>query len=128
MARGCRRRCSLRPPSPQPSPAQPPATPQGAKQTQIQRWFEGSLQSCVCCLTCGAESKTYDPFLDLSLELKAEASGATCKSVAEAMRRFTQAEALETGEDGYRCEACGQVGRATKQLQARRRRVCSPST
>ena len=46
------------------------------------------------CLQCQHESNTYDPMLDLSLELTG-ASGGACSSVDAAMKQFTKAEYLE---------------------------------
>ena len=92
--------------------------PKGVKEkpTLVQATFEGKLQSCVRCLGCGYESKTLDPFLDLSLELQ-EASGARiCRSLTDALRRFTQAETLDVG-NGYKCSGCGRLSRARKQFR-----------
>ena len=71
------------------------------KDTVVQRWFQGHLQSQVCCMSCGAESNTLDPFLDLSLELHAPGES-VCRSLTEAMHRFTKHEYLE-GDNGYKC-------------------------
>ena len=49
-------------------------TARRSKQTMIQKCFEGSLQSSVTCLSCGAESTTIDPFLDLSSSSKTKAA------------------------------------------------------
>ena len=87
----------------------------GGRFTVVQSWFQGSLQSQICCLSCGAESNTHDLFLDLSLELQSQGAG-TCRSVVEAMKRFTKPEYLE-GENGYKCEACSCLTRARKQFR-----------
>ncbi len=108
----------------QPAAAQPERRPVGIaarapppaklKDTVIQSIFQGSLRSQVVCLSCHAESSTYDPFLDLSLELGG--GGGRCHTLADAMRRFTKPEYLD-GANGYRCESCGRVCRAKKQLK-----------
>ena len=86
------------------------------KHTVIQNWFQGQLQSTITCCGCGAESSTLDPFLDLSLELQPDGGGATYRSMHEALRGFTKAECLD-GDNGYKCEACGRLCRATKQFR-----------
>lgn len=74
----------------------------------------GQLQSQVTCLGCGAKSSTLDPFLDLSLELQTPSG--LCRSLQDAMARFTQPEYLD-GENGYKCEACKRLTRAKKQFR-----------
>lgn len=46
------------------------AAPRAAETTVIHRIFGGHLQSQVQCSSCGYKSNTFDPFLDLSLEIK----------------------------------------------------------
>jgi hypothetical protein len=41
---------------------------QGSK-TFVENVFEGQLSSCVRCCTCGRESVTVEPFMDLSLPI-----------------------------------------------------------
>jgi ubiquitin carboxyl-terminal hydrolase 36/42 len=57
--------------------------------------FGGILQSQVRCLACCHVSASYDPCMDLSLEL------AGCSSVEDALRRFTAQERLD-GDNKYR--------------------------
>jgi ubiquitin carboxyl-terminal hydrolase 36/42 len=80
----------------------PASEAQKPKVTVIQNWFQGELQSQVCCLGCQAQSNTLEPFLDLSLELQGGGNVGVCSSVADALRRFTKAEYLD-GDNGYRC-------------------------
>jgi ubiquitin carboxyl-terminal hydrolase 36/42 len=64
----------------------------------------------VKCLQCSYCSNTFDPFLDLSLEIvKAD-------SLHKALANFTAAEQLDGGERQYQCQQCKQKVRALKQL------------
>lgn len=82
--------------------------------TAVQVWFGGALQSQICCLTCAHESNTFDPFLDLSLELSAP-GGRVVGTLDDAMRLFCKEEYLE-GENAYKCERCATLRRARKQF------------
>ncbi len=56
----------------------------------VARVFGGQLRSQLLCECCkGRASNTYDPFLDLSLEITA------AKSVDKALSRFCAAEVLD---------------------------------
>ena len=88
-----------------------PAPRPGAVDTSfVGRVFGGRLRSRLEC-ACGRCSDTYDPFLDLSLEITKSAS------VEGALRRFCAPEVLE-GANQYRCEhtAARAKVRATKAL------------
>lgn len=61
---------------------------------------------CTVCLTC---SNTYDPLLDLSLEI------VRADSLTKALNRFTAVEALE-GDNKYHCSHCNKKVRALKQF------------
>lgn len=86
--------------------AKHPAT---AMTSAVSRLFGGYLRSQVRCLECHRGSNTYDPFLDLSLEV------ARCKSLEHALAHFTAPEMLE-GDNKYRCSRCDTKVRARKQL------------
>lgn len=53
---------------PVPTPT-PPAVPPTYNQSIVSDTFQGALQSCITCLTCGAQSKTKEHFFDLSVPL-----------------------------------------------------------
>jgi len=61
---------------------------------------------CTICSTC---SNTYDPFLDLSLEI------VRADSLTKALNRFTTVETLE-GDNEYYCSNCQKKVHALKQF------------
>ncbi|KAJ2347482.1 hypothetical protein GGH91_001798 [Coemansia sp. RSA 2671] len=71
--------------------------------------FGGYLQSQVKCSRCSHESNTFEPLLDLSLDIQA---GST---IAKALRSFTRPEML-TKDNRYKCEKCSKLVEATKQM------------
>jgi len=75
--------------------------------------FGGMLQSTVICGECEHASYCFDPFLDLSLQIAGRTGGC---SVTDCLSAFTEVEILKK-TDGYRCERCKRVVKATKQLQ-----------
>ncbi|XP_045500979.1 ubiquitin carboxyl-terminal hydrolase 3-like isoform X1 [Colias croceus] len=77
--------------------------------------FGGTLQSEVRCLACGTESKKFDPFLDLSLELP---EGGPV-SLADCLSSFVQIEELADTER-YFCSSCKCKQKSTKQFWIRR--------
>lgn len=79
--------------------------------TFIHRIFGGYLRSQVRCTACGYSSNTYDPFLDLSLEISRE----TCHSIASSFQEFTRKETLDT-QNRWKCSGCKKRVCATKQL------------
>jgi ubiquitin carboxyl-terminal hydrolase 36/42 len=83
--------------------------PAGVAETSfVARVFGGRLRSQIKC-ACGRASNTYDPFLDLSLEI------ARAGSVDKALKRFCAVEVLD-GDNAYRCEHTRRLVRATKAL------------
>jgi len=76
------------------------------------RIFAGLLVSqCTCTnRSCAASSCSFEGFQDLSLNLT-EATD----SVDDALRLYTAAERLDK-KNGWKCETCGEVVRARKQL------------
>ena len=79
--------------------------------TFIHRIFGGYFRSQVRCRKCGYRSNTYDPFLDLSLEVSKKSSN----SVLYALSEFTRKETLDS-DNQWRCSGCNQYVCATKQL------------
>jgi hypothetical protein len=79
--------------------------------TFIHRIFGGYLRSQVRCTKCGYRSNTYDPFLDLALEV----SKKSCDSIASAFADFTRKETLDS-DNRWKCSGCQKHVRATKTL------------
>lgn len=93
--------------------------------------FSGKVESKVTCGYCNMTSSTLDPIEDLGLEVTPVA-GATLTSLggrrnspspiptpvlsdlSNALQRFACAEDLDAG---YKCDNCGKVGKATKQMR-----------
>jgi ubiquitin carboxyl-terminal hydrolase 36/42 len=73
--------------------------------------FGGYLRSQVRCTKCKYNSNTYDPFLDLSLEV----SGKKVHSLHDALSEFTRKETLDAANK-WKCSGCKKRVCATKQL------------
>ena len=72
--------------------------------------FGGYLQSRVRCLSCDGNSNTFDPFLDLSLEVK------QADSVEKALLNFTTVDRL-CGDNRYKCGHCSKLVNAEKSMK-----------
>ena len=79
--------------------------------TFIHRVFGGYLRSQVRCTKCGYCSNTYDPFLDLALEVSKKSS----TSISSAFQEFAKKETLDR-DNRWRCSGCRKDVCATKQL------------
>jgi ubiquitin C-terminal hydrolase len=79
--------------------------------TFVHRIFGGYLRSQVRCTECRYSSNTYDPFLDLSLEI----SRKSCHSISAALAEFTRKETLDSA-NRWKCSGCKKRVCATKQL------------
>jgi ubiquitin carboxyl-terminal hydrolase 36/42 len=93
-------------------PGAPPArSPPGAPPPAsfVTAVFGGRTRSQVKCCSCGYESNTFEPFLDLSLEIT------RASSVEGALRRFTEGETLD-GANRYRCPRESLPVRAVKRM------------
>ncbi|KAJ2787748.1 hypothetical protein GGI15_000449 [Coemansia interrupta] len=78
--------------------------------TLVHQVFGGYLQSQVKCERCGYESNTFEPLLDLSLDIHSGGS-----SITKALRGFTRPEML-TKSNRYKCDKCAKLVDATKQM------------
>ncbi|KAM9855061.1 ubiquitin carboxyl-terminal hydrolase 3 [Aulostomus maculatus] len=85
--------------------------------------FGGFLQNEVNCLICGTESRKFDPFLDLSLDIpsqfrqkraKDQEPGPTC-TLRDCLRSFTDLEELDETELYY-CHKCRKRQKSTKKF------------
>ncbi|XP_039889027.1 BUD13 homolog [Simochromis diagramma] len=87
------------------------------RQTQatsfIHQVFGGYLRSRVKCLNCKAVSDTFDPFLDITLEIK------TAPNVSKALEQFVKPEQLG-GENAYKCTKCNKMVTASKRFTIHR--------
>ncbi|KFU86556.1 Ubiquitin carboxyl-terminal hydrolase 42, partial [Chaetura pelagica] len=78
-----------------------------SQSTIIHQIFGSFLGSTVTCWICGEASESFEPFLDVLLDIKAAAS------VTEALQNFVKPEMLGV-ESSYRCSHCGQMAVASK--------------
>ncbi|XP_014857419.1 PREDICTED: ubiquitin carboxyl-terminal hydrolase 3 [Poecilia mexicana] len=85
--------------------------------------FGGILQNEVNCLICGTESRKFDPFLDLSLDIpsqfrqkrsKDQDPGPIC-TLRDCLRSFTDLEELDETELYY-CHKCKKRQKSTKKF------------
>ncbi|XP_031480994.1 ubiquitin carboxyl-terminal hydrolase 23 [Nymphaea colorata] len=85
-------------------------TPSAYEKSLVHKIFGGKLRSQVKCTQCSHCSNTFDPFLDLSLQIvKAD-------SLPKALAHFTAVEELDGGQKQYQCARCKEKVRARKQL------------
>ncbi|XP_030621710.1 ubiquitin carboxyl-terminal hydrolase 3 isoform X2 [Chanos chanos] len=91
--------------------------------TVVTSVFGGVLQNEVNCLICGTESRKFDPFLDLSLDIpiqfrmkrtKGQEPGPTC-TLNDCLRSFTDLEELDETEL-YMCHKCKKRQKSTKKF------------
>lgn len=75
----------------------------------IYQIFGGKIRSQLKCTQCDYESNTYDPFLDLSLEIS------RAHSVQRALQRFTAGEVLD-GQNSYKCPKQNKMVKAIKRM------------
>lgn len=68
-------------------------------ETFIYRTFGFKTVSCVHCTSCGHNSLTYDPALDISLDVKG------IESISDSFQRFYKADVLK-GDNKYLCDGC----------------------
>ncbi|XP_013359788.1 PREDICTED: ubiquitin carboxyl-terminal hydrolase 17-like protein 6 [Chinchilla lanigera] len=75
----------------------------------IQHIFGGYWRSQIKCLHCGSTSDTFDPYLDIPLDIQA------AESVEQALTQCAEPEEL-SGENAYHCGVCLQKVPASKTL------------
>lgn len=89
--------------------------------------FTGVLQSDVTCLSCGTINASFDPFIDISLDILTSSSNemiildpnTSSLNLHECFQMFTHAEKL--GLNTYMCSTCNHTYQeATKQLSIRK--------
>ncbi|KAM6156365.1 ubiquitin carboxyl-terminal hydrolase 42-like [Erethizon dorsatum] len=81
--------------------------------TLVCQIFGGYLRSRVKCLNCKGVSDTFDPYLDITLEIKA------APSVNKALEQFVKPEQLD-GENSYKCSKCKKMVPASKRFTIHR--------
>ncbi|XP_075421551.1 ubiquitin carboxyl-terminal hydrolase 42 isoform X3 [Ascaphus truei] len=81
--------------------------------TLVHQVFGGYLRSRVKCLNCNGVSDTFDPCLDITLEIKA------AHNVNKALEQFVKAEQLD-GENAYKCSKCKKMVTASKRFTIHR--------
>ncbi|CAM4618763.1 unnamed protein product [Lepidochelys olivacea] len=81
--------------------------------TLIYQIFGGYLRSRVKCMNCKGVSDTFDPYLDITLEIK------TAQSVNKALEQFVKPEQLD-GENAYKCSKCKKMVPASKRFTIHR--------
>jgi len=78
--------------------------------TAVHQIFGGYLRSQVRCLKCRAESNTYDPCLDLSVDINSS------NSLLRALREFIKVDRIGGRDNKYKCSACHSLVDAEKQM------------
>ncbi|XP_060795718.1 ubiquitin carboxyl-terminal hydrolase 42 isoform X2 [Neoarius graeffei] len=81
--------------------------------TLIHQIFGGYLRSRVKCMNCKAVSDTFDPYLDIALDIK------NAPNITKALELFVKAEQLDW-ENAYKCSTCKEMVQATKRLSIHR--------
>ncbi|XP_016462441.1 ubiquitin carboxyl-terminal hydrolase 20 [Nicotiana tabacum] len=76
----------------------------------VKQAFGGRLVSKLRCCNCGHCSDTYEPLIDLSLEIK------DVDSLPEALESFTKIEKIDDPEIKFSCEKCKEQVPIEKQL------------
>lgn len=83
--------------------------PRVKETTLVHQVFGGYLQSRVHCLSCNHVSSTFDPLLDLSLEVR------QADTLERALAQYVRPERLAKA-NRYRCEHCGKLSDADKSM------------
>ncbi|CAN6233883.1 unnamed protein product [Urochloa humidicola] len=80
----------------------------------VKEIFGGQLKSQLSCCECGHSSETFEPFLDLSLEID------QVDNLVDALESFTKVEQIGDSEDKLICEGCNAQVCKNKQLTLHR--------
>ncbi|XP_032097378.1 ubiquitin carboxyl-terminal hydrolase 36 isoform X2 [Sapajus apella] len=81
--------------------------------TLVHQIFGGYLRSRVKCSMCKSVSDTYDPYLDIALEIRQAAN------IVRALELFVKADVL-SGENAYMCAKCKKKVPASKRFTIHR--------
>lgn len=81
--------------------------------TLVHQIFGGYLRSRVKCSQCKSVSDTYDPYLDIALEIRQAAN------IVRALELFVRPDAL-SGENAYMCAKCKKKVAASKRFTLHR--------
>ncbi|XP_029455002.1 ubiquitin carboxyl-terminal hydrolase 36 isoform X1 [Rhinatrema bivittatum] len=81
--------------------------------TLVHQIFGGYLRSRVKCSVCKCVSDTYDPYLDIALEIRQSAN------IVRALELFVKADLL-SGENAYMCAKCKKKVPASKRFTIHR--------
>ncbi|TNN64866.1 Ubiquitin carboxyl-terminal hydrolase 36 [Liparis tanakae] len=81
--------------------------------TLVHQIFGGYLRSRVKCSICKSVSDTYDPYLDIALEIRQAAN------IVRALEQFVKPDVL-CGENAYMCAKCKKKVPATKRFTVHR--------
>ncbi|KAL5666176.1 hypothetical protein ACJX0J_026284, partial [Zea mays] len=76
----------------------------------VKEIFGGQLKSHLSCCECGHSSETFEPFLDLSLEID------QVDHLVDALQSFTKVEQVGDSENKLTCESCNARVCKNKQL------------
>ncbi|KAF9427307.1 Ubiquitin carboxyl-terminal hydrolase 36, partial [Podila epigama] len=77
--------------------------------TVIHQIFGGYFQNNVKCIECEQESNTFEPFLDISVDIKG------VESIQKALRDYTRVETMAKPNQ-YHCDKCNMLVDARKQM------------
>ncbi|KAJ0989947.1 hypothetical protein J5N97_008303 [Dioscorea zingiberensis] len=94
--------CCLHPRSEEPLPLE--------EDSLVKQIFGGRLKSQLQCSECGHRSDTFEPLLDVSLEIN------DVDSITEALESFFKVEKIEDEETKFTCGGCHQQVMVEKQL------------
>ncbi|CAA0819943.1 Ubiquitin carboxyl-terminal hydrolase 22 [Striga hermonthica] len=83
------------------------------------RVFSGILRSDVMCTSCGFTSTTYDPCVDVSLDLKPNHTGQKPPTLVGCLDHFTRAERLGSDQKFF-CQHCQVRQESLKQMSIRK--------